>query len=205
MNCAECEDKLFEFNEGVLSPDEAAAVDAHLATCEDCSALLSDIWQMKLTASRWQVERPVPWQKTSGSVQNEWQLPQVIATAASIVAIVLVLADITLWGGEPTVTSEDLAALKTEILTDQDARFDKLTDQQVESNQLLVRTLLETSRNERQEELTTLVNYWNASQAQYLQNTEDSLRYLLASQVEDERDIQQLNDALRSATMNNLK
>ena len=65
------------------------------------------------------------------------------------------------------------------------------------ANQFMLRTLLQTNRDERRQDMNTLVRYWNVSQAEQFENTEESLRYLIASQAEDEKDIRQLSNAFQ--------
>ncbi len=212
MQCEQCESVLFDFNEGNLSPEASAEVNSHLETCDECSALLNDIWQMGLVSSRWQDQRVPLWNRRQQFFAgSSWQFPQLLATAASLLALVMVLTDvhfvtsddgIMLKAGRSDYVSEtSLAMLKAEQDNEFDQRFQKLTAQQVASNQLMLRTILDTSRQERREDFTTLVSYWNETQAAQYQETEDHLRYLLASQADDERDIQQLSDAFNRISM----
>ncbi len=41
--CAQIEETLSDFLEGVLSPNDAAAVSAHLGACSDCSQLVAQV------------------------------------------------------------------------------------------------------------------------------------------------------------------
>jgi hypothetical protein len=208
MRCEQCESLLFEFHDGALAADVATSIDTHLQDCDSCADSLSSIWQMSLVSSRWRDEHTPSWdRKHYFFPRSNWQFPQMLATAASLLALVLVLTDVHF------VTGADGIALKSgrsnyvstasldAFKADQDvyfgARFQKLTVQQVASNQLMLRSLLDTSQQERREDFTTLVNYWNESQADQYQNTEDSLRYLMASQAEDEKDIRQLTSAFK--------
>lgn len=208
MKCEQCESVLFEFNEGSTPADLSAEINAHLESCDACAQLLNDIWQMGLVSSRWRDESVPLWNRRQYFFsRSSWQFPQLLATAASLLALVLVLSDvhfvtghngITLKAGRSDYVSQsNLALLKTEQDGEFDQRFQRLTAQQVASNRLMFRTLLERSRQERREDFTTLVSYWNESQAAQARETEDQLRYLLASQADDERDIQQLSDAFQ--------
>ena len=208
MTCEKCESLLFDFHEGRLSPPTAADIDQHLKDCSNCSSLLNDIWQMSLAASRWQ-DRAVPGWDRRGTFfsRRAWQAPQMFATAASLLALVLVLTDVhfvssndglTLrMGRDEYVSTTALADFRSQQDSQLNQGLEKLTAQQVASNQLILRTLLDTSRKERREDFTTLVTYWNSVQARQFQETEENLRYLLATQAEDERDIQQLSNALQ--------
>ena len=212
MQCEQCESLLFEFNEGILSAELSADVDSHLKSCDECALLLNDIWQMGLVSSRWQDQNVPLWNRRAHFFsKSNWQFPQLLATAASFLALVIVLSDvhfvtnddgITLTAGRSDYVSESkLVSLKAEQDAAFDQRFQKLTTQQVASNQLIVRTLLQTSRQERREDFTTLVSYWNETQAAQYEETEDSLRYLIASQAEDQKDIRQLNAAFQDINL----
>jgi len=62
------------------------------------------------------------------------------------------------------------------------------------------------SREERKEELSTLLTAWDYVQVQRAQQTKESISLLLASQLEDKRNINQINRLLRQASVegNNL-
>lgn len=208
MNCERCRDLLFDFHEGKLSPEPAAQVDHHLQSCDECSAYLDDIWQMSLVATRWQDQTPPDYgrQLTADLHKQSWRFPEVFAMAASIFAIVLVLTDARVetsdgvairFGGDSYLTAEHFEEYKTEQTDQWNQRLDELSAMQVASDQLVLRSVLQASREERREELTTLVSYWNTTQAQQQRETDENLRYLLASQAEDEKDIQQLSNAFR--------
>jgi|AP95_1055475.scaffolds.fasta_scaffold00423_18 hypothetical protein len=210
MNCEGCEGLLFDFQEGRLESSVATRVDAHLKNCSECSSLLNDIWQMNLVSSRWQDEPVRAWDRSNHLFPSrQWQFPQIFAVAASVLALVIVITD------TRVITNEDGIALKMggsgyvsgstleELQVKQDSsfnqRFLRLTAQQVASNQLVLRSVLEASRQERREDFGTLVSYWNATQALQHQQAEENLKYILARQVEDGRDIRQLNTALQEA------
>lgn len=214
MNCEQCETLLFDLHEGKLEANVASQVDKHLSSCNECAALLNDIWQMGIVSTRWQ-DQPLPdrtpfsdERSTKGSPQRTWQLPQIFATAVSVLAMVVVLSDariskvpegITLSFGEPDyVSTAALTDFRNELDAVFSQRFERLTTQQIASNQLVLRSVLDTSRAERRREITTLVSYWNTAQSNLIEQREEDLRYLLANQAEDEKDINQLNHALQN-------
>lgn len=213
MNCEKCQDLLFDFHEGKLAPELAISVDEHLKSCNDCSEVLNDIWQMGLVATRWQDQAPGNYDRsTTGNLHRQgWRFPEVFATAASILAIVLVLTDASLdtsngvvlrFGADNYLTEQTFASYQAQQAEKWDEQFDQLSARQVASDQLVLRSVLQASREERREELTTLVSYWTATQAQQVRETEENLRYLLASQAEDEKDIQQLSNAFHQISVN---
>jgi len=208
LNCEQCETHLFDFHEGKLGRDLAARIDEHLRNCDACAALLKDIWQMSLVATRWQDESPITEVSTT---KTGWVMPQLLATAASALALVLVLTDthfvmnddgFTLRVGRDGYVSEaTLANFQQMQNADIESRLQRLSAQQLASNQLMMRTLLETSRTERRDDLQTLVSYWNTTQTEQMLATREDLEYLMMSQAEDDKDIQQLSDAFQSISM----
>lgn len=208
LNCEQCETHLFDFHEGKLGESLSGRVDTHLQDCDRCSALLNDIWQMNLVASRWEDETP---RSSMPAVKPAWSVPQLVATAASVLALVLVLTDTHFVanddgfsvkiGRDSYVSDEQFARYQQAQHAEIDGRLQRLSAQQLASNQLMMRTLLETSRTERRDDLQTLVSYWNSAQSQQMLQTQEDLQYLIMSQAEDDKDIQQLSEAFQTISM----
>ena len=76
-----------------------------------------------------------------------------------------------------------------------------LSSRQVATNQLLLKTILERSREERREDIDTLLTNWYLSQNYQTEQTNESLRTLLFNQVEDRRNINQINKLLNKASL----
>lgn len=82
------------------------------------------------------------------------------------------------------------------------SRVQKLTSQQVETNQLLLRTVLSASQQERREDLGNLLVLWEEELNSSTLSTEESLRFLIPEQLQDRREIQDLNAAILSNNRN---
>lgn len=215
MNCEQCKPLLFELIDQKISSEDRASVNEHLDDCGECSSLLSEMWDMQAMATRWQ-DKPVPhWNRRAAYFEGVSWFPmlQVASGFASVIVMVLVLAQV------QVSTNDGLTVHFGKALVDEayvDARLenrlnefeqnqqamlatniDRLTDQQAASNQLVLRTLLETNRQERRDEMTQLVTLLDEAQSQRTERTEASLRYLIASQLEDRRNIQQLGQAIQ--------
>jgi hypothetical protein len=80
------------------------------------------------------------------------------------------------------------------------AGFDKLNSQRLASNQLLLSTVLEASRNERKDDMATLMAVWNADQQRQNQLTEESLRFVLLNQARERRNIGNLSTLVHNLT-----
>ncbi len=211
MNCQDCQDRLFDYDDGRLSPSVREEVESHLNHCDDCAALLQDIWQMSQMTHRWENARVPSWRKQDTFFESSsWQWPQMLAMAASVLALVLVLMDVHITttdngitlarGNGAAVTQQVEAQLASYADTQADLlnqRLDEYSDQQAANNQLMLTTLLQASRQERRDDMTSLVSYLNTAQAQQHRETQDSLQYLLASQQQDEKDIRQMGEAIK--------
>ena len=66
---------------------------------------------------------------------------------------------------------------------------------------MMLRTVMEMNREERKEDLSTLLTVMDYNQDQRTQKTEESLSVLFASQLEDRRNIDQINRLLRQASL----
>ena len=222
MNCEQCEDLLFDFHEGRLPAGLAADVDTHLQSCSGCGALLNDIWQMSLVASRWQDQTPGSYDRgrhdqsghdRGGKAEvksRSWRFPEVLATAVSILAMILVLTDARIdtsdglalrFGSGHYVTEDNFSQLQAAVAGGWQQRLDDLSARQAAGDQLVLRSVLRASREERREALAALADYWDSAQAQQYRETEEHLRYLLASQAEDEKDIRQLSNAFHQVSV----
>ena len=220
-NCDTCQAQLFSLVDNSMTVDIRQQVDLHLEGCEDCSQALSDIWQMEQAASRWQDQQPAHWNKQAyffGNSNSGWFNVfgfssgglQLATTLASVAVLVLVMTEarISTTDGftidfSPQQNYVAQAELDSRLRTIQDAQtammdtsVARLTDQQIATNQLLLRSVLDTSRAERRQDLQSLVVLLEETQAERSVSTEESLRYLIASQLRDREEIKELNDAL---------
>lgn len=205
FNCNQCQQHLFDFHEGRIDAHLGVLVDDHLKDCDGCAALLNDIWQMNLITTRWQDETPSATGIAKAHQPRQWT--QLFATAASLLALIMVLTDthivasdseLTLkMGRSGYVSASSLEALKLAQNEKIETSLNRITAQQLASNQLMMRAMLETSRAERRDEMAMLVTYWDSTQTQQIQQTREDLQYLIMSQAEDDKDIKQLNNALQ--------
>lgn len=215
--CSEFRLMLPDQVDGRLTALQQQKLDQHLNHCAECSEQLSDLWQLQAVSTQWQ-EMDVPtWQrrKLFYPEPNSW-LPnlQWVSSFASVLVLVLVMTNASIdlsdglsiqFGKSAGLDEQQVAGLLAEYDDKQNQRLDDtvatLNTQQAAANQLLLRTVLDRSRQERKEELNTLLTVWDYAQDQRNQQTEESLSVLFASQVEDKRDIDQINRLLREASL----
>ncbi len=211
FNCEQCRLMLDRVLDDSIDPQDRTGVNAHLDECEECRALLAELWDLQALATRWREQSVPAWQRRGHFFESTPWLPrlQVAGAFASVLVLVLVLARVevstadgfTVRFGEAYATRDQLETSMEQLQQDQaqqlQAGIDRLTSQQVASNQLLLRTALDLSRQERREEMSNLVTLMDDRRDRRYRETEESLRYLVASQVEDRRNIRQLNQAIQ--------
>lgn len=219
--CNEYRDLLPDLVDGQLSTLQQQRLDTHLSHCETCSEALQQLWQLQAAATRWDDQSVPAWNRRKTFFPEISWLPslQWVSSFASVFVLVLVLTQVnistadglSIQFGKPTgVSEETLAQVMTELEARQQLQLSQtvsnLSSQQIASNQLLLRTVMEMNREERKEDLSTLLTAWDYAQTQRNQQTEDSISVLLASQVEDRRNLNQINRLLRQASLegNNL-
>jgi len=210
MNCEQCQDGLFNYVESTLAAQPKQDMDEHLQNCEECSAMLTDIWEMQNISMRWHDEPTPKWNRSMGLFDtNPWPFRlQWAASFASIFVLVLVLGEVRISTNDgltidfgrdyvsPEQLNQQLVALKNSQKEELNTNVVRLTENQVATNQLLLRTMLDTRRRERREDLGSMLVLLEEQQSQQTNTTQESLRYLIASQVKDRQEIEELNDAL---------
>lgn len=221
MQCEETGKYLFEFTEGGLTALERKAVDQHLQQCEPCSSLLNDIWETSLQSANWQDVAVPRWDRKSvffgwyGTPASRAPLPwlNLVSVAASALLLIVVLFRVEVmsnddgfsirFAGQNNLVSKGeleqrMAMMQQDYQRTFNTNVDRLTSQQVATNQLLLRTVLETSRQERRQDLGNMMVLWDFDRQRQNQMTEESLRYLIRNQAEDKRELRDLSQTLRS-------
>lgn len=218
-SCEQCKEQLFDFVDGNLPPLEQQIVDRHLQHCESCNSELGSIWNLQSRVSHWSDERVPRWNKKQFFFEpSPWPVRmQWAASFASVFVLILVLTEARIstvdgltvdFAGNSAryVSQTELTARITQVQLQQRAELDtsvqKLNSQQITTNQLLLRTVLDTSRQERRKDLGNMLVLWEEVQDQRAMSTEESLRFLIASQVQDRREIRDLNEALETNNRN---
>ncbi len=216
LSCNSCRDSLLDFIENSIDQESKRLVDQHLTHCEQCNESLRQLWEMQALSTRWNDESVPAWSRRNTFFEsyNWWPGLQLVSTFASLLVVVLVMSQvqfstkdgITLAFGSGSYLTQTELNQKVEEMQARQANMLQsevglLNTQQVETNQLLLRTFLDLSREERREEINTVLTAWDQAQGQRTRQTNESLRVLLASQLEDRRNIEQLDRLLRRVTL----
>ncbi len=98
MTCMELRERLDDYARDALVPDEATALEAHLSTCESCSALLESLAPRleETTALPRAIQPPARvWEKVSGEIaprrfgRGHVRIPSWMLAAAAVLLIAL--------------------------------------------------------------------------------------------------------------------
>ena len=215
MQCKQAQLWLFELVDGSLSSSLKNEVDQHLHSCDECSAVLQEIWEMNIKSSAWvDVEAP-DWNHRTHFFGSRPKLPwlQLATTLCSIMLLAVVLFrvevtnnesgfQVSFSGQNAYVSNQELSTRLKELeLNNQryvNNNLNTFATQQLATNQLILRTALDASRLERREDLGTVMSAWNQDREHLQQSTEDSMKYLLQNQLDDRRNIGNLTNVLKT-------
>lgn len=220
FSCDQSRNLLMDFVENTLTPLQKQRVEIHLSHCEDCNSTLQDCWDMLALSTRWRDEKVPHWAKRKTFFLGYQWLPKLhlASTFATMLVLVLVLVNAQVstsnglqvsFGEKDFLTNADLeqkiTSLQSQLNDQQSEQLQRnvanLSSRQVATNQLLLKTILERSREERREDIDTLLTNWYLSQNYQTEQTNESLRTLLFNQVEDRRNINQINKLLNKASL----
>ena len=187
MDCDEVRAKLVDYAEGLLPDAEARDLEASLANCEDCQSDLAAIAQFRTMATNWHDEVPKAW--TIPALDRPSYLEQFFSgfrqwfpTFASATALVLV----TVMYVQPPVADE-----AANLPSRSPADYSNLPELP-QATQAAFDNVLQNDRELRKQELQSLLEILTAEMNRRSLETEDSLRFLVSSQIEGQRELDHL-------------
>jgi hypothetical protein len=220
FSCDQSRNLLMDLIEDTLNPLQKQSVEMHLSHCEDCNSTLQYWWEMQSLSTRWQDEKVPQWARRKTFFESYPWLPklQMASTFATMLVLVLVLGNAEVstsngfqvtFGEKDLLTNTDLeqkiTRLQSQFNDQQSEQLQRnvadLSSRQLATNQLLLKTILARSREERREDIDTLMTNWYSSQNHQTEQTNESLRTLLFNQVEDRRNINQINKLLDNVSL----
>lgn len=156
--------------------------------------------------------------KPENLVYLSWN--QLLATAASIVLVTLVLVNFSVSkngvqslansdgsnydNNSNYVNYEELDNRFENLVENQNAKLAQvayqLKSEQLESNQLLLNSLLKVGRQERHQDMNNLMATWVQFQGEQSEPTVQGLKYLLAKQQNDDLQLKQLRTAINKGS-----
>ncbi len=191
MECNDIRDSLVDYVEDQLPEQQRQRISAHLETCESCQHDYQSAFTLARYAEIWHDEAPPVWQapRIGGQRQTMAGFFRWFPTMASAAALMLVIA---MYVEDRSASARQtvqptVAAMPSYPLQTQEAKAHEAT---------LVRNVLESSRSQRQRELEVLVKLLKAEMDRRSLETEESLRYLIAHQIEKEQELDELRSTI---------
>jgi len=188
MRCEDARTQLFDYVDDTLDGYQSAKLADHLESCSSCRgdfeaindlALQATVWH-DLAVPRWQPPRMAS-QFSFGGFQH-W-----FPSLASALALILVVG-MYLRPPAPVapVANAEAPTLPSSAFTPANASFD---------------AAFTSNRMERQQELQALVQILRAEMDQRNEETEESLRYVIAHQIQGQREIDDLYQYIRKVSL----
>lgn len=191
MRSEEARQLLMEYAEGTLPPAEHAQVEAAINADPQLQSDLSAIGELRMMANNWHDEVPRAWSiptldRPSHLEQFANGFRQWFPTFASSAALVLVAV---MYFEPPTQTGNGLPAQQ---MTD----YSSLPELP-QATQAAFDSALESNRQQRQQELQSLLEILTAEMNRRSIETEESMRYLVTSQIEGQQELDSLYKQLQ--------
>ncbi len=183
MLCEHANSRLVEYAEGVLDTDTQLEIKRHVEDCDTCQSDYAAIHQWRTMASHWHEESP-PAQPhfmavTHSNHYNWWdRLRHWFPTFASATALVLV-----------TVMYAQQFQSAGVLPSNAATNYDSLPKLPQATQAAVVDSVLKTSRDQRQAELSTLLKILTAEMNRRSADTENSLRYIISTQIQGQKEL----------------
>jgi hypothetical protein len=189
---------LFDYQDRILSRTSENQLSEHLEHCAECASDLQSLNDLTLQTQVWHDLPAPPWQAPGVQGNFSWGgLQQWFPSLASALALILVAGLYLQQPRQPAALPAETGRFSTPPASGTAAlpiRTNSATD---------IDALLTSNRLERQQELQALVQLLTAEMDRRNEETEESLRYVIAHQLQGQREIDDLYQYLRKASFNN--
>ena len=172
MLCEHANLILIDYAEGTLDEPTRSQVAEHLEGCPVCQADFAAIHEWRTMAANWHDEVPPPYQPPALDRHGPdfWEgLRQWFPTFASAAALVLVTV---MWVQQPGSNGQ--------LPSNGMASFETLPELPQAQKAAVVDSVLESSREQRQEEMNALLKHLTAEMNRRSIETEESMRFLIS-------------------------
>lgn len=215
MDCDQAGPLLVEFAEGSVDEQTARRIREHVDSCDDCSGVLATVAAWQGHAMAWEDEPApvllVPHRRRrgrrfdpAGLFGGDWLPPsRWLPAAASVAALALATAAFLRSGPGPApAPQQPLAAEPSGQFMN--AGFDEWREdfeQRIEVDRsLLLEAVLVANDDRRQRELEALVRVLKAQMDRQALETNESLRYVVAHQLQEQERLDELARHMREAS-----
>ena len=193
MRCEEARLMLFDYQDRTLSQTARTQLSEHLEHCAECRSDLESLNDLSLQAQVWHDLPAPPWQAPGVRGNFSWAgLQQWFPSLASAQALILVAGLYLQQPPPPAGLPADTSRRSAPPIAGGAAL-------PVGSN---VEALQTSNRLERQQELQALVQLLTAEMDRRNEETEESLRYVIAHQIQGQREIDDLYQYIRKVSLN---
>ena len=187
MHCEHAKDLMFEYIEDNLSEEQRRSIGEHLEGCADCREAYAGALMVNQFRDVWHDEAPPAWQPPRIAREpRAWPAFQqwfpTLASAAALALVVLMYVDRPS-NPLPNITPLAAAPVPTEA-----------------QESMMVQNVLESSRTQRQRELEALVKLLKAEMDRRSIETEESLRYVIAHQIQEQQELEDLRRKVQHIT-----
>ncbi len=206
------ETHLFDYLDSTTSPALSRAIEQAIDNCDHCQTLYQAAATTQQMQKNWQ-EQPVPdWHRTRFAVAKpkrmSWNWMNGLSLASSTFALVLVLFRVEFisnetgfsvsFGGKGSqaqvaeLVDEKFDQLALQQINYIDNRFEEQRLLQVSDNQQMLATLLQHNRQERRQDLNTLMASWLQQRDMDQQKFNQRVDYIVENQIENNRYLNQV-------------
>ncbi|MEM7099533.1 MAG: hypothetical protein AAF541_14810 [Pseudomonadota bacterium] len=193
MRCEEANALLVEYASDELSPELKLEVEASISGCDKCQADLEAIVSMQRMATTWHEETPPAWSPqpvTSGKpvlgdfLDNFRLWFPTFASATALVLVAVLFVQQGNFSDTGTLPANSTAATDYQNLPQ--------LPQGEAQQAALVQSVLESSEEQRAQEIQALLKVLKAEMDKRSIATEESLRYIISHQIQGQQELDEL-------------
>jgi|GEM_PF-2031909 len=196
MLCEHANPLLIDYAQKSLNDSLSVEIETHLENCADCRSDLEAINMLSNMADNWHDEAVPAWQPVPVTSNHNWLdnfrlwFPTAASTAALAVAT-MIFVQMPQNSGVLPASSQPLSS------------YQELPALPQATQAAMVESVMEGSREQRQEELQVLLQYLKAEMDRRTIETEDSLRFVITNQLQGQQELdelyQQVKDLVNTA------
>lgn len=185
MLCEHANPFLVEYAERELPAGRMLEIEEHLTGCERCQADFAAITEWRTMAANWHDETPPLWQAPvmpgRDYLDSFRQWFPTFASAAALAMVALIYIQ------PPAADNGTLPSGQT-VATD----YSSLPPLPQATQAAMVESVMEGSREQRQEELQALLKILKAEMDRRSIETEESMRYIISHQIQGQQELDDL-------------
>lgn len=201
MLCEHANPLLIDYAQKSLNDSLSVEIETHLETCADCQSDLQAISMLSNMAENWHDETVPAWQPVPVTSHHSWLdnfrlwFPTA-ASAAALAVATMIFVQMPDNSGVLPASSQPLSS------------YQELPALPQATQAAMVESVMEGSREQRQEELQVLLQYLKAEMDRRTIETEDSLRFVITNQLQGQQELdelyQQVKDLVNTADRNSV-